>query len=408
MMSCIIVAALLYDTLEDTGFTDVVFLNGILPCGQLICILETMKTTLSLIKADIGAVGGHTKPSEKVLSTVEEYVAKEGKTLLRDQLIFHTGDDISILMSHGHGVKDKKIHKLAWDAFWAGTKVAKSQGLYGAGQDLLKNAFTGNVQGLGPGVAEIEFEERPSEPIMVFTMDKTEPGAFNLPLYLAFADPMWSPGLMLTPDIGEGYVFEIVDTEYLKGEKAVYLSSPEDLYDIAALLRETRRYVIRAIYSRAHPKEQAAATSITRLKHIAGRYVGKDDPVAIVRVQKIFPATEEVGACFRVAHYVGGDTRGSHNQPLMPVRFNSPASVHYCIPIVQGITFSIQNGKLTETIDVFDEPFWDYIRDKAALKSIFMREQGFIEPSMLPRDELEYGGIVERLGKLEKKFKVAR
>ena len=36
----------------------------------------------------------------------------------------------------------------------AGTQVAKEEGLYGAGQDLLKDSFSGNVKGMGPGVAE--------------------------------------------------------------------------------------------------------------------------------------------------------------------------------------------------------------------------------------------------------------
>lgn len=365
-----------------------------------------MKITLSIIKADIGSIGGHTKPSEKLLTTVKDFINSKGKKLLTDHFVFYTGDDISILMSHAQGIANNKIHKLAWDAFKIGTEVAKKQGLYGAGQDILKDAFTGNVHGLGPAVAEIEFEERPNESVIVFTMDKTEPGAFNLPFYLAFADPMWSPGLMLSPDLGKGFTFNIIDTEYLTGEKIIALNTPEDIFNIACLLRETRRYVIKAIYSRAFPTEQAVAVATSRLKHIAGRYVGKDDPVAIVRVQKIFPATEEVGGCFRLAHFVGGDTRGSHNQPLMPVRFNSPASVHYCIPIVQGIALSMQNGKFTEFVDVFNEPFWDHVREKASLKSVLMREQGFTEPSMLPREELEYGGIVERLNKLERKFKV--
>jgi fructose 1,6-bisphosphate aldolase/phosphatase len=367
-----------------------------------------MKITLSLIKADIGGVGGHTKPSNNILSAVREYIEKKGKNDLIDSLVFYTGDDISILMSHRLGEENKKIHRLAWEAFKQGTEVAKKEGLYGAGQDLLKDSFSGNVKGMGPAVAEMEFEERPNESVLVFTMDKTEPGAFNLPLYLAFADPMWSPGLLLSPPLMKGFTFEIIDTEHLSATKIIRLNAPEDLYDIAVLLRETRRYVIRSIWSRTYPNEQAVAVSITRLKHIAGRYVGKDDPVAIVRVQKIFPATEEVGACFRLAHYVGGDTRGSHNQPLMPVRFNSPASVHYCIPIVQGITFSLQKGKMSEYVDVFTDPFWDYIRQKASEKSILMRDQGFVEPSMLPRDELEYGGITERLSKLEKKFKLEK
>lgn len=365
-----------------------------------------MKITLSLIKADIGAVGGHTKPSVKVLNAVVEFVKEKGRKLLLDSFVFHAGDDIGLFLSHRAGVASSKIHKLAWDAFLAGTKVAKSQGLYGAGQDLLKEVFSGNIAGLGPGAAEMEFEERPNEAVAILAMDKTEPGAFNLPLYLTFADPMWCPGLMLSPDLGEGFTFEIIDASYTKTDKVIHLYAPQDLYDIAALLREPRRYGIKAIYSRKYPREQAAAVSTTRLKNIAGKYVGKDDPVALVRVQKIFPATEELGAAFRVAHYVAGDTRGSHNQPLMPVHFNSAASVNYAVPLVQGMAFSVKNGKMTEGVDMFAEPFWDSVRQKAALKSILMREQGFVEPSMLPRDELEYGGIVERLKKLENKFRV--
>src|SRR5207253_10556891 len=74
------------------------------------------------------------------------------------------------------------VHQLAWEAFRAATDVAKRQGLYGAGQDLLKDAFSGNVRGLGPGSAEVEFDERPNEALMILTADKTEPGAFNLPI----------------------------------------------------------------------------------------------------------------------------------------------------------------------------------------------------------------------------------
>ena len=63
-------------------------------------------------------------------------------------------------MTHTRGVGDDRIHRLAWDAFVEGTAVAKEQGLYGAGQDLLKDAFSGNVRGMGPAVAEMEVGRR--------------------------------------------------------------------------------------------------------------------------------------------------------------------------------------------------------------------------------------------------------
>ncbi len=114
-----------------------------------------MKITLSVIKADVGSVGGHNIPSQKLIQAIESHVKKTGARLLIDYKIFHVGDDTVILMSHKNGVDNKNIHKLAWDAFVKGTAVAKEQGLYGAGQDLLKDSFSGNVRGMGPGSSEI-------------------------------------------------------------------------------------------------------------------------------------------------------------------------------------------------------------------------------------------------------------
>ena len=138
-----------------------------------------MKLTLSIIKADIGSIGGHIAPSRLLLDTVKQYVAQHGAHIIIDHYISHTGDDIAILMSRGRGVGDEATHRLAWEAFEKGTAVAKKQGLYGAGQDLLKDAFSGNVKGMGPAVAEMEFQDRPGEPFLMFAADKTDPGCFN-------------------------------------------------------------------------------------------------------------------------------------------------------------------------------------------------------------------------------------
>lgn len=365
-----------------------------------------MRVTVSVIKADIGAIGGHTMPSAEVLGIVRDRVERERKKLLVDFYICHTGDDIAIIMTHTRGKDSPDIHQLAWDAFLKATEKAKTQGLYGAGQDLLKEAFSGNIRGLGPGSAEVELDERPSEAFMVLLGDKCGPGAFNLPLYLAFADPMYSPGLMLSEGLHDGFTFQIMDMDHAEGDRMIVLQAPERLYDIAALLRDTNRYAVEAIWSRKYPNEQAAAVGTTRLRKIAGRYVGKDDPPAVVRVQKIFPATEEFGPAFAVGPFVGGDTRGSHNLPLMPVPMNTSASTFFCCPMVSAIGFSMHDGILTAPADLFADPFWSQVRDRIAEKAIEMRRQGFFEPAMLPMSELEYGGIVVRLRKLDPEFAV--
>ena len=78
-----------------------------------------MKTTLTVIKADVGSIGGHIQPSRRLLERVTEVVESAGGPLVMDRYISHTGDDIAILMTHTHGVADQRIHKLAWDAFVA-------------------------------------------------------------------------------------------------------------------------------------------------------------------------------------------------------------------------------------------------------------------------------------------------
>ncbi|HUJ27302.1 MAG TPA: fructose-1,6-bisphosphate aldolase/phosphatase [Myxococcales bacterium] len=364
-----------------------------------------MKTTISVIKADIGSIGGHICPSAKLLESVGSLVRERARDLLIDFSVSSTGDDIAILMTHRRGEGDGEIHQLAWDAFVAGTKVARAQGLYGAGQDLLKDAFSGNVRGMGPAVAELEFEERPAEPFLFFAADKTDPGAYNLPLYLAFADPMNTPGLLLAPGMGKGFRFVIMDVGYTEGDRVIELEAPRDLYAIAALLRDPERYVVESVWSNASGA-QAASVATSRLHNIAGKYTGKDDPVMLVRVQSDFPATGEVLAPFATGHFVAGGMRGSHQMPLMPVRLGSGISYFDGPPVVSCAAYSMKNGKLTEPVDAFAHPFWDTVRARVSEKAIEMRRQGFVGAAMLPMAELEYTGITQALEVLEPRFKV--
>jgi fructose 1,6-bisphosphate aldolase/phosphatase len=364
-----------------------------------------MKVTLSVIKADIGSVGGHVAPSKRLQETVERYVRERAAGLLLDHYISHTGDDIAILMTHTRGEGDEEIHKLAWNAFRAGTDEARQEGLYGAGQDLLKDSFSGNVKGMGPAVAEMEIEERPNEPFLFFAADKTDPGAYNLPLYLGFADVMNTPGLILSPKISRGFRFVIMDVNNTAGDRIIELNAPEDLYDIAALLRDPERYVVESVWSRASG-EQAVAVATSRLHNIAGKYTGKDDPVMLVRVQMDFPATGEVLAPYAIGHFVAGCMRGSHQMPLMPVPLNTEISYFDGPPIVSCAGFCVHNGELTEPVDGFAQPFWNTVRDHVANKAIEMRRQGFVGTAMLPMSELEYTGIAEKLKILDQRFRM--
>ena len=359
-----------------------------------------MKITVSVIKADVGGIGGHTRPSDGLIDAVKKTI-KDSGDLLIDHYIGYCGDDVHIVMSHTHGVDNNEVHKLAWDAFMAGTKVAREEGLYGAGQDLLKDSFSGNVKGMGPGVAEMEFEERPNEAFTVYAADKTEPGAFNYPFYRMFVDALSNTGLIVNESLARGVNMNIMDVEQAQIAK---LSLWEDKPLIEAALMYPGRYVVSTVTTKEG--EPIVASSTDRLHNIAGTYVGKDDPICLVRTQKNFPATEEVGSVFNNPHYVAGNTRGSHHMPLMPVKLNSAASINFCIPIVESLVFSMHNGKFVGPFDGFSTPDWDYIREIATKKALAMRSQGFVHPATLVPSELEYAeGYKARMSILQTKMK---
>lgn len=374
-----------------------------------------MKITFSVIKADIGSIGGHTKPSKKMLAHIRSLVAAAvDQGLIIDGLVTYTGDDIAIHMSHTHGKGAEKIHMFAWNVFTSATGVAATHGLYGAGQDLLVDAPAGNVNGAGPAVAEIEFERdrsskhRPAEAFLVFAADKCGPGAYNYPLYSLFCDPMRNGGLLLNPKLREGFSVTVIDMENKDGDRVIELNIPERIWDLAVLLQNTDRYAIESIHSRFAPEEQIVAASATRLHNVAGKYVGKDDPIAIVRTQGAFPAPEEALEPFLLGHYVTGGARGSHVMPIMPVPIGTPVTGAYCLPLVSCLAFSMDEaGRFTdEHVDMFANPVWAHTRIKIQEKAEEWRRGGFIGATMAGEAELAYTGMIDAMDKLNQEFKI--
>jgi len=341
-----------------------------------------------------------------VVDEVAKYVKEHSQGLLTDHYISHVGDDIQITMIHNRGIDDSEVHKLAWDAFKAGTELAKKVGLYGAGQDLLKDAFSGNIKGMGPGIAEMEITPRKSEPFIIYMMDKTEPGAFNYPIYKMFADPFNTPGLVIDPNMHEGFIFEIWD---IMEAKKIELPAPELSYDILAMIGSKSRYVVKRVFTRpTHeklPDENVAVITTDKLSLIAGEYVGKDDPAGIVRIQSGLPASGESLEAFSHPYLVSGWMRGSFNGPLMPVgmkdanmtRFDGP-------PRVVALGFVLKDGKLSGPIDMFADPAYDGARRTAVDVVDYLRRMGPFEPHRLPDSEMEYTTLPKVVSKLGSKF----
>lgn len=158
-----------------------------------------------------------------------------------------------------------------------------------------------------------------------------------------------------------------------------------------------------------------AVTSTTRLSLIAGKYVGKDDPVAIVRAQHGLPAVGEILVPFLHTYFVEGWMRGSHWGPLMPVSLkNSKCTVFDGPPRMVAIGFQVCNGGIASDSngipmirDIFDDPAFDMARREAVEMAGVLRRMGEFEPARLSAEAMEYTTLPQIVKKLKDRFKPA-
>ena len=367
------------------------------------------KVTISLIKCDVGSLAGHHIVPKPLFDIAEKNLKKavnDGR--INNFFVFNAGDDLELLMVHENGEQNSDIHRLAWDTFKEAADKALQLKLYAAGQDLLKDAFSGNVRGMGPGVAEMEIEERASDPIVVFAADKTSAGSFNYPLFRMFADPMNTAGLVIDPNMLCGFKFEVIDT---LEDKSAVIQCPTEMYELLALIGTVGRYAISRIW-RASDDLICASSSVSKLSLIAGKYVGKDDPVMIARAQHGLPAVGEILAPFMHSYFVQGWMRGSHWGPIMPVGLkDSKCTAFDGPPRIVALGFQIANGKISSDdegkpliADLFDDPAFSIARHEAIQNGCTLRRMGEFEPARLSAEDMEYTTIQQVLQKMEKRF----
>ena len=373
------------------------------------------KVTVSVIKADVGSVVGHSRPHPSMLEASKEILTDAQKQgIIEDFYVTRVGDDINLYMTHYKGEGNKDVHGAAWECFQKAAKIAKSMKLYAAGQDILTDAFSGNVKGAGPGSAEMTFEERGSEPLMFFMADKTEPSAYSLPLSRIFLDPFTTTGLVVDARAKKGFDVEIQD---VIGHKKVTMSSPEETLSILSLLGDTSRYAIKRINSRSGIGP-ACVVSTDKLNLTAGKYIGKDDPVCICRAQSGLPSVGEYLQPFmNTTFLVAGWMRGSHYGAFYPCSPEDSDPVYFDgPPRICCLGFQLNEGKLQGLepigakggehipVDFFGNDTWNEARRNSIRASKFIRSQGPFMPSILGPEEMEYTSRPEVLKELTERF----
>lgn len=357
--------------------------------------------TISVIKADVGGFAGHSGMHPDIPKIAEESLSEAlGNGFLTDFHVAWVGDDLQLIMTHSLGTDSQRIHKLAWDAFQLAAQRAKELKLCGVGQDFLSDTFSGSIRGLGPGLAEMSFVERENEPIVVFMADKTSPGAWNFPLYKAFADPFNTIGLIIKPELHQGFRFEVHD---VRQHTRIALDCPEELYSLLLLIGMAGRYAVKSVWTK--DGEIAAVSSTDLLNLVRGKHVGKEDPVCVVRCQSEFPALGEILEPFAFPHLVEGWERGAFFGPLMPVA-QRDSHPNRCDgpPRAVALGFQLARGKLIGPRDLFDDVGFDAARAECNQIANYLRRLGPFEPARLPLDVMQYTTLPHILDELERRF----
>ncbi len=412
---------------------------------------ELIQRYVKATKADVGGVGGHVVAADEVKSIVAQFVldnnSYQGRPIYSSLIVTHTGDDVGVTGIIDEHVDQSVVDELMWDALQEGARKAAELGLYGPGQDLVADAFTGNLRGAGPATVTLPMPVRKdgnaSQTVLLSFCDKTEPMAFNYYATGAYLLPRFNTGLVIASSkMKRGYIFEIVDLdtkaqaieagahprdqkaldgkmeELAKGlqEKVIRLRAPEDLFDIEGLCRSSR-FVVARIWSRNERGEAdqlGYVCSAERLHNIKTKkgftYGGKDDPVLLAFAQGDWPAPGEITSPWAAAPLVAGDCRGSHYLHILPMPINSQTS-YWSGPIISAVTLScnIHTGRIGAISDQFalGTP-WDEVRRRASDLAIqFRMAHGIKQPATLHEDELEYQeGWKERRTRLERQFEV--
>ena len=129
-------------------------------------------------KADVGGVGGHVVAADEVKSIIAKYVldnnSYRGEPIFTSMIVTHTGDDCAVTGIMAETVDMSVVDELMWDALQEGATKAAELGLYGPGQDLVADAFTGNLRGAGPATVALPFpvrKDNPSQTVLVSFAD---------------------------------------------------------------------------------------------------------------------------------------------------------------------------------------------------------------------------------------------
>ncbi|GMR04441.1 MAG: fructose-1,6-bisphosphate aldolase/phosphatase [Thermodesulfobacteriota bacterium] len=341
---------------------------------------ESPKLTLTVITSDPGGYVGQTSSLPGVIDCAKErlFNARE-KGVIIDFHVLRCGSEISLVITHKGGRASREIFTLAVNT--SSACLAEAVQLQLCPPEARPGSPEGKAPERGPDIVEMEFDERASEPIIIFIASRAGAGTWNLPLYKIFADPFNTAGLVIDPVMFKGFSFKVID---MNDNTHITLSSPGDIHTLLGLAGITSRYAITSVH-RNHDGEGAAAVSTAMLDGKGELVLSGYNPVSIVRCQEGFPSAGEAIEPFTVPYLTRGWLRNRHLGPLMPVPFYEANLARFDGPMrIISAGFQVSSGRLIGPNDMFDDPCFDETRRTAGRIAEYMRRHGPFEPHLLP------------------------
>ena len=340
----------------------------------------------------------------------------EDDAKILDFVVWSSGDDCQLTMRHKRLAEDKLIHLLGWNTLWYAADQTSYFKPYGWKQDILvDNLVSGNIQGAGPGYAELQMGE--GEDALVFSSDKSAPGAFTVPILgiirQALADGKFKHGVIAEIwDINNRprAFFDLSD-EAQYADALTLLSSPEEFATKRVWVAvESGGQVITDVAGNERRIDDIPliAASTERLVLTAGEYVGKDDPTLLVRLSNVENEKLDKGNVIDVFQYPQvtlGFMRGSHVGPLVPgtepMRFSGkgdPSSGKEATPHLfdgppplDGLEL-VAGQEFGTSKDIFAEmvPWLDRVIEQGNFMTQVLRRQGWNPPHKVEGPDTEY------------------
>ena len=83
------------------------------------------KTTVSVIKCDVGSLAGHHVVPKPLFDVAKKRLTQaQAEGLINSQYVFNAGDDLELLMVHQKGENSHEIHQRAWNIFKEATDLS--------------------------------------------------------------------------------------------------------------------------------------------------------------------------------------------------------------------------------------------------------------------------------------------